>query len=372
VSSSRPYAVHVPDRWLESVKGYGVAGVGQAFGLTFAERPAPGNLSPCPACSSEKRHPSRRDRRGAVGLTRDGAGWRCHECDVHGDALDLAAWLAVGRVPGKGDPAWREVRAACASCGLCSPDSRGAAPPARLRPVPATRPPAPPARPPAAEVLNAWQACRPVTSDPEVSAWLTARGLSPGVIELRDLARALPTNRQLPRWMSCRRRDREDLDPSWLPGSYRVIVPMRGPDGQIEALHARALDKNAEPKAASPMGCEVRGLVMADARAVFMLAGDARPASLVIVEGVPDFLTWATRAEDLDDSAPAVLGILAGSWVAELSDRVPAGLRVEVRTHRDLPDPKHPEKRPAGYAYADRICDDLAAHCAVFRYPETT
>jgi hypothetical protein len=186
--------------------------------------------------------------------------------------------------------------------------------------------------------------------------------LSPETVEERDFARALPPTGILPRWMHCPRRDREDLGPSWLAGSYRLVVPMRGPGGEIESLHARTLEKGAEPKAASPAGASVAGLVMADAAAVTMLRGDHQPAQLVITEGVPDFLTWATRWSDADEDAPAVLGVIAGSWTDELAGRVPSGARVAVRTHRDA----------AGVKYADRICASLAARCAVHRFRVTT
>lgn len=355
--------------WLDEVREHGPASVGQAFGLTFVERP-PGNLSPCPACSAETRHPSRRDRRGAVGLTPNGAGWRCHECGASGDAITLAAWLAVCRVPAKGEPAWRDIRAACASRGLCSPDPRDArtAPQAHLRPVPPPRPQAPPKRPPAGEVAAAWDACLRVTDDDEVVAWLASRGLDARRVEDLDLARAVPAA-GLPTWMRCRRRDRADLAPSWLESSYRLAVPFLGPTGRLESLHARALDAAAEPKAASPAGAEVRGLVMADPGGAAMLRGEFRPPLLVIAEGVPDFLTWAAWGGDSDESAPAVLGIVAGSWTDEIAERVPTGLPVAVRTHRDLPDPAHPGKRPAGLAYADRICASLARRCEVYRFP---
>jgi hypothetical protein len=139
---------------------------------------------------------------------------------------------------------------------------------------------------------------------------------------------------------------------------------MYGPAGAVESVHARALaprEANGRDKAASPSGAEVRGLVLADARGVSMLRGEYRPASLVIAEGPPDFLTWATRWSDADDeSAPAILGVLAGSWSDEFAARVPSGLRVAVRTHRD----------GAGEKYAARIVASLVARCAVYRLTE--
>jgi hypothetical protein len=144
-----------------------------------------------------------------------------------------------------------------------------------------------------------------------------------------------------------------------------VIVPLYGARGALESLHARSLaprEANGRDKAASPAGAEVRGLVMADTTGVAMLRGEHVPARLMIAEGVPDWLTWATRYSDADEDAPALLGVIAGSWTEAIAERVPSGVRVAVRTHRDN----------AGAKYADRICASLGARCVVHRFPEAT
>ena len=146
----------------EQVREGGPAQAGVAFGLTYDERSR--SLTPCPACGAETRHPRRGDPRGAVGITRDGGGWHCFECENGGDAVRLAAWLTVHRVPEKGNPAWRDVGRTCAKRGLCG-DGQPATTPAAPRRVPVTHPPAP-SRPPG--VLDAWQHCIPVTEDAEV------------------------------------------------------------------------------------------------------------------------------------------------------------------------------------------------------------
>jgi hypothetical protein len=122
--------VAAPSR-IEEVKAHQPAGVGQAWGLEYDERHHA--LAPCPACGAGRRHPKRHDRRGAIGLTGNDQGWRCHECGAGGDALDLAAWLSIGCVPAKGAPGWREVLAACSRQGLCTPDPRDGTAPAHFR-----------------------------------------------------------------------------------------------------------------------------------------------------------------------------------------------------------------------------------------------
>ena len=98
---------------------------------------------------------------------------------------------------------------------------------------------------------------------------------------------------------------------------------------------------------------------MADPLARLLLASGApawwRPVRIVVCEGVPDWLTWASRYSDADLLAPAVLGIISGSWSQELAARVPDGAGVVVRQHPD----------DAGHGYAARIVATLRGRCDV-------
>ena len=100
---------------------------------------------------------------------------------------------------------------------------------------------------------------------------------------------------------------------------------------------------------------------MADTLACGLLAGDSgarahvervsrsteRPA-VVVVEGLPAFLAWCADASDADEDAPAVLGILSGSWTAEHAARIPDGARIVIDTD-------HGDKNGDGDRYAARI-----------------
>ncbi len=334
--------------WIATTNAYGAAQVGQAFGLAYRERPRPGSLSPCPACGELRRGSG--DRRGPVGLTRNGQGWHCHRCDASGSAIDLAALVTLGHLPADRDE-WARVRSACAERGLA--DAPGCPAGAR-RPLPPPQPPAAPLRPPRAEVAALWRAGLPVGDDPEVSGWLASRGIDPGDVADRDLALAIPNGAELPRWATIR-------GESWTALGYRLAIPMYDAAGRLTAIRARAVRPVDGPKSVAPAGYEVVALTLADPLARLWLSGlslgDGSPSAaqvarvgLVIAEGEPDWLTWATRYSDADESAPAVLGFIAGGWTAELAAKVPDGTAVTIATHRDR----------AGDGYAAQIVESFA------------
>ncbi len=136
----------------------------------------------------------------------------------------------------------------------------------------------------------------------------------------------------------------------------------QGPMLSLRARHVCAEGSGDAPKALPPAGYRMSGLVMADELARIMLCARAcpdwwpanQPFRLVIVEGEPDFFTWAARNHD----APfAVLGIENGSWTDQLLARVPAGSLVSVRTHLDA----------AGNKYANLVYRSLAPRCHLAR-----
>ena len=81
------------------------------------------------------------------------------------------------------------------------------------------------------------------------------------------------------------------------------------------------------------------------------------PLRIVVVEGEPDFLTWATRHGDAAETAPAVLGLWSGAWTSALAARIPAGCRILLRTDLDA----------CGHDYATRVARDLADRCELRR-----
>lgn len=248
-----------------------------------------------------------------------------------------------------------EVRAALAGAGPTR-SGRPAPPPAAPRP-----PPEPERRyPPADEVRRVWSSCAPVGDDHEVAGWLRTRGLDPA--RVHDLVRALPERPHAPPWL-----------PGWMHRDYRAVLPAWDAHGQLRSLRFRAIC-GAEVKARPPNGkadprneadgerrsYSVAGLLLACPVGRWLLADapklrDVWDGRVVVTEGEPDFLTWATRSAVAP--APAVFGLWSGSWTPELAARIPDGARVVVRTHHD----------GTGAKYARAVVETLTGRCDVRR-----
>ena len=257
---------------------------------------------------------------------------------------EVVATVRSGLCAGMSNPAWIPGGKAG---GRCCRSTRTP----QQHPAPPESGQAP--RPPRAEVECLWRLARPVTADPEVSAWLTGRAILPERVELQDLARAIPPRAKLPRWARCR----------GVPWSahHRLVARGCGATGAAESLHVRAA---TEPPRGLPKGLwpaagpgSARGLVMADGWGRALLASGRRPAGwsgvLLICEGLSDWLTAATAFSDADPDAPAVMGVTSGSWTAEVAVRVPDGTRVVLATDPDK----------AGDKYAMHIARTLAGRC---------
>jgi hypothetical protein len=317
-----------------------------------------------------------------VGLTPDRGGWRCFRCRAGGDGLDLVATrMFAGRLRDLASENVQDIRDWYAAHGWCSAGMASKSTPAPASaPATTTAPQSPPdlqiVRPPAGEVAELWDACGDVYDDGEVSAWLAYRGLDPAKVSDLNLARALPPAGSLPAWARCAGRP-------WSAG-WRGIFPVYDATGALASLRARwcrllargeapagQLDRPPEEfpgvkSAAAAAGPgSASGLVLADGLLRQLLRTgerpewwpEATPLRIVVVEGEPDFLTWAARHGDAAETAPAVLGLWSGAWTSALAARIPTGSRILLRTDLDA----------SGHQYATTVARDLADRCELRR-----
>jgi hypothetical protein len=288
------------------------------------------NRSECPGCRNGDARGASIGERGGVGV------WNCHRDERHrGSAIDF---LALARGLSVAEAAAELERRA----GVVS-----------FREPPRPRTASVPKRPPTGEVAEVWARAKPLLDIPDVAQAWRERGVDPAAVEDRDLARALPTGVAMPRWAY-------GAGTRWSDGLHRLLIPLFDASGHLTSLHARAATApTGIAKGLSPLGFEVGGLVFADPLARLMLMGQSNDVLtwLLIAEGGPDFLTAASRYSDADESAPAVLGVIAGSWTPTIANRVPSGSRVLLAVHGD----------PTGDKYASTIASSLSVRCQVRR-----
>ena len=307
--------------------------------LDGAKRQAHGYLIRCPWHS--ERTPSC-----SVKLASDGTiAAHCFGCGAGGDVLTLVA-AARGLDARRDFPRVVELAADLAGGSL-----DGYRPPVR-RAVPAPRLP-----PPVESVGALWAAAKPVTDDADLARQLLGRCLDPAIIEDLDLARCLPSSRTLPKWA-------RSGSLSWWESGHRLLFQLWNAEGSLSSVHARLVEKTDgdRKKGLFPSGHSAKGFFLADSFARLLITNgvpswwrQSEPPSVIITEGAPDFLTVATHY-GCSEYAPAVLGILSGSWSDELAARIPTECRVIVKVHRD----------EAGQKYRDQICRSLSGRCRVF------
>lgn len=294
-----------------------------ALGLVDGYKPgrvARGLLIRCPV--HRERTPSCSVTAGPDGTLRV----RCFACDFTGDALHLIA--AAHRLDVRADfPAVLGEAARLAGVELGSERRAGSRPEAPYQP---------PSYPDAGEVEALWSAAVSIELDGDARGYLEGRGIDPGAVELYDLARVLLPSSWAPSWARCRGR-------SW-SSSHRLILPVVDHAGEVRSLRAWRLpsaDLEADdlPKRTAPAGKALAGLVLACPIARRMLATGKLPPwgslEVIITEGEPDFLAWASGVSDADETPPAVLGVVAGAWGESLATRIPDGARVVILTHQD-------------------------------------
>lgn len=290
-------------------------------GLTARGR---NSYSPCPVCGADRR--GRHDSRGPIAVYGGGESWKCLAggCGVGGSALALAAAVRFGEIPGHGDARWREMYDGDGKRKDVRPEQRD------------------PVYPPEDEVAAVWGACLPAqeaAADVRVAWWLHDRALPE-----TPLVRSMPPGMARFEWIP---------EVAW--STHPVVVPMVDAAGVVRSLRWRAVRSDAHPKSLPATGFDTRGLVMADDVGRAVLAGryDGWDGRVVVCEGEPDWLSWATRG------TWATFGLVAGSWTSAIAARIPDGCRVALRLHDD----------EAGQKYADVVRRSLAGRCRLSEPP---
>lgn len=306
-----------------------------SLGLTKnAQRQARGLLICCPAHG--ERNPSCSVTPGPDGTIRV----RCFACDFAGDALRLIA--TVEGLDERTD--FREVLALGAELAghmsLASEIRDGRATPDRKR-VPAPSPAPERGYPERRDVSDLWARGMSPADDREASGYLAFRRIDPVLVASRLLARVIVA--PLPAWARFGGR-------SWLDTGHRLMVRTFDADGSLRGVRAIRVRDGDSPKRLPPAGHKAAGLAMANRAAHEVLRGGTC-GRVVIVEGEPDFLSWATQTEE------PVLGVLNGSWSDGFAAAIPRGARVVIRTHSD----------EMGDKYAQTIAESLAGKCELRR-----
>lgn len=314
--------------------------------------------------------PAHGDRTPSCSVTRGPDGTvrvRCFGCDLAGDVFTIVA--AARGLDVRAD--FRAVLQEAAdvagvalengSAGLTYNGSKSERrPPSH----PMGAPVAPPSYP--ADAFDFWTRCAPVTSDAEVMAYLTGRGLDPAAVARLDLARAIPhaqwAEGSLPRWARC-------AGSSWAESGHRLVVPAYDAQGRLRSVRATRIQTgqgvpNGSPKRLAPAGHTCAGLVFAEPKALALLSNPEGVAEdmhaawgevrVLVVEGEPDLWTASIAWPDWP-----VLGVFSGAWSEDVAARIPDDARVVIATHVDL----------AGEKYAAAIAASVAGRCRIERAP---
>ena len=324
------------------LKGLEILDVANRLGLRQLTRHS---LSPCPVCHAERRNKGATQGPGPIGIRPSTGGWECHRCKVKGDLPQLATFALFGT--SYDQTRWPYLQEFFFGDVDLTPRTFPVGPAAQA-------PSAPLLRPPQEEISNLWQHSRAVTLSPKASGYLQARGLDPERLSALDLLRDVPKelSSQLPTWGLFGKRN-------WVASGHRLIAPVYNENGYFSSVRARSINQSdKQQKEICPQGFEVRGLCFANGAAQAMLSGLSKPQTVILTEGLPDFLSWAQTT-----TTSPVLGLFAGSLTKELMARIPTGAKVVFRHHND--------KNLAGRKLADKALSLLADRCEVYWLDET-
>lgn len=345
--------------WLEQARTMLMTVALSLLGLHHDDRR--NTFKPCPVCGHNTRENGR--QRDPVGMTASQEGWRCHRCKASGDVVSLVAAAITGTTAPQD---WSPVRQ-----WFSKNTSQN------WEPSPPRRPPPRTIQKPVFkhesrfvdEAKDLYGRCLPILDHPRAARWIASRSFSPAEIancEDLDLCRVLPPNGALPKWARFGRYDWRELDAV-------LIFPCFNSTGEIVSVRARLITKDGRTpeglKTLAPArrGAATNSVMANDLGKLILKTGrlpdfyeddDAPKLEVIIVEGEPDYLSWALQYSDADLYAPAVFALWSGGWSQEIGDRIPSGARVVART----------DEGEAGDRYALEVYKSLNGRCEFFRW----
>ena len=253
---------------------------------------------PCPACAAPKR--GKGDSRAPVDVRP--LSWRCYACGEGGTVIDLVAWRLTGAAWSPGDV----VRDFFVGDVVEVP-----------RQAVQVAPPEVP-RAPLAELEAVWAAAKASGCEAHADRWLASRGLA-----WSDECAVLHPRGALPSWGRWAGR-------SWSDTDYRLLFRTFDRDGW-SGIRARWIGEGVAPgpKSCAASGVRSSGVLANDLWRRAML-GQARPASIVVCEGEPDWLSALVAWPHA-----AVAGIVTGHWPRDLGTCIGRDAEVLVTTDDD-------------------------------------
>lgn len=316
-------------RYVEVMKDADVLATAQGLKLEIKEMrgSSPGGF-PCPHCNAKTRHGETGNRaRPSAGVTTNGKGWKCHGCGTGGDALDLVSMAIAGKKLGQlpqheKDNVRKHIE-----------DWRGmTGQPPSYRPPPILAAVREEHQYLSDERINACMAeCVPVTTDKQVSEYLTSRCIDPAKVQAECLAFALPVHAR-------------GVD-SWASEGLRLITPTRDVQGNVRGLKARRVDGAEGVKSKSARQCRMSGLVLMDQHDFIKTA-----RRVWIVEGEIKYLQLRTMVP----AGEVVIGVGSGLHTPELIALIPRFAQTVIATDGDTKD-------EAGARYANEILGMMTA-----------
>jgi len=304
--------------WFDKASELGVIAVAEQLGLEVVQYSGHPSIKPCPNCGSTVRSKSSGDKRGPIGPRKDLKGFLCHRCKISGSPVDLVSYKHFGdrfKLLGKEekDSVKRWFKSNWSHLETFENKYKNLEP----------------KYPDSQDLETFWKSCSKVSELAACKQWLDSRWIDPEIVELYNYGTAITESTAKFPWATFKRQH-------WCNTGYRALFPLYNSQGKLTSVRARWVSyQKPFTKVINPAGYEVQGTILADRQALGLLRD--KPLKdfdgyIVIAEGDPDYLTWATRNKE---NTFATFGVFNGSWNSQFASKIPEHSNVVVATHYD-------------------------------------